>query len=212
GGTSHSRAGETRAPGYRTASSRKIPVPHKRVSRSPRGRHATRRERSPGAPRSRGRAPCCWDPEVRRWPPLAPYEPPRPAGRERKCQKLPATILLICSVYKQKSRRGHAEETCGIHHFAAAVTLRYPHGGGGKREYVFPIRGSAVDVSFSPQCQAYCCGVWASHRRRGNGHRAARGPFASTQWGARALLGPAQHALGCVTREPLARASRPLSR
>src|SRR5262249_6766106 len=68
-----------------------------------------------GAPRSRGRAPCCWDPEVRRWPPLAPYEPPRTAGRERKCQKLPSTILLICSVYKQKvdegMRRKHAGYT-----------------------------------------------------------------------------------------------------
>jgi hypothetical protein len=36
--------------------------------------------------------------------------------------------------------------------------------------------------------------------------------LAYTQWSARAMLGPAQHELGYVTREPLARASRLLSR
>ena len=45
------------------------------------------------------------------------------------------------------------------------------------------------------------CGAWASPRRRGNGRRSDRGPFAYTQWGARAMLGPAQHELGYVTRE-----------
>ena len=46
----------------------------------------------------------------------------------------------------------------------------------------------------------------------GLARRRDRGPFAYTQWGARAMLGPAQHELGSVTREPLARASRLLSR
>src|SRR6266705_2555802 len=36
------------------------------------------------------------NPGVRRWQRLAPYKPPRTAGRERKYQELPATILLIC--------------------------------------------------------------------------------------------------------------------
>jgi len=36
--------------------------------------------------------------------------------------------------------------------------------------------------------------------------------FAYAQWGAHALLGPGQHALGSVTREQLARAPRLLSR
>ena len=56
------------------------------------------------------------------------------------------------------------------------------------------------------------CGAWTSHRRRGNGRRSDRGPFAYTQWGARAMLGTAQHELGYVTREQLARVSRLLSR
>ena len=56
------------------------------------------------------------------------------------------------------------------------------------------------------------CGAWASHRRRGKGRRSDRGLLAYTQWGARAMLGPAQHELGYVTREQLARASRLLSR
>jgi hypothetical protein len=56
------------------------------------------------------------------------------------------------------------------------------------------------------------CGAWASHRGRGKGRRSDRGPFAYTQRGARAMLGTTQHELGYVTREPLARASRLLSR
>jgi hypothetical protein len=51
-----------------------------------------------------------------------------------------------------------------------------------------------------------------SARSRYATRRRERGPFAYTQWGARAMLGPAQHELGYVTREPLARASRLLSR
>jgi hypothetical protein len=39
---------------------------------------------------------------------------------------VPTTILLICSVDKQKKLTRNAEEICAIHHFAAAVTLRYP--------------------------------------------------------------------------------------
>jgi hypothetical protein len=38
---------------------------------------------------------------VRRWKPLAPYEPPRAERRERKCQKLPPVILPIRAVYKR---------------------------------------------------------------------------------------------------------------
>src|SRR5262249_12671542 len=97
------------------------PVPRKPAGLSHRGRHGTRRGRSPGAPRSRRRAPCCWDPEVRRWPLLAPYQPPRTAGRERKYQELPVTILLICSVYKQKINSG-----IGKKH---AIRIALPRGG-----------------------------------------------------------------------------------
>src|SRR5262249_45905432 len=41
-------------------------------------------------------------------------------------------------------------ETCGIHPFAA-VTLRYPHGGGGKSAFVFPIRPRLPSSYSCPQ-------------------------------------------------------------
>ena len=55
-------------------------------------------------------------------------------------------------------------------------------------------------------------GAWASHRRRGEGRHDDRGPLAYTPRGTRAMLSPAQHGLGYVTREQLVRASRRLSR
>ena len=65
-----------------------------------------RRARLPGAPRSRGRAPCGGEPEGRRWQPLAPDEPPRTAGRGGKGQELPSTTLLICAACKHNGAPG----------------------------------------------------------------------------------------------------------
>jgi hypothetical protein len=124
---------ENRGRGYRTIKSHKIPAAHTRGSLGHRGRQRARRERSPGAPRSRDRAPCDWGPGVRRSQPLAPYEPPRTAGREWTCQELPLTILLICSVYKNTSKMfGWREE--GNKWYAP----RCPCGGSGKIAFVFP--------------------------------------------------------------------------
>src|SRR5262249_3884103 len=105
-------------------------VGHRPASPWPRGHPRVRRERSPGAPRSRGRAPCRWDPEVRRWPLLAPYEPPRTAGREWKCQKLPLNILLKCSVCKQNVTLGYGGNTRYAPPCYCPLTLRCPRGGG----------------------------------------------------------------------------------
>src|SRR5262249_31288282 len=105
--------------GCHTASSRKIRAGHRRVSQSPRGRHRARREKSPGAQRSRGKTPCHWEPEVRRWALLAPYEAPRPSGKEWKCQELSLNILLICSVYKKNIDLGRGRK----HVVCAALPL-----------------------------------------------------------------------------------------
>jgi hypothetical protein len=91
---------------------RAIHVPHTQGSSWPRGRHGTRRGRSPGAPPSPGRAPSGWDPGVCRGEPLAPDEPPQTAGRGWKDQELPATILLMCSVCK---RNVISERSAALH-------------------------------------------------------------------------------------------------
>ena len=70
-----------------------------------------------------------WDPGVRRWQPLAPYEPPQTAGRGWKCQELPSTILLICSVYKQNITSGYGGNTRDAP-LCLLRTLRCPRGGG----------------------------------------------------------------------------------
>src|SRR5262252_6066046 len=127
----HSPAEESRGRGCHTARSRKTRVAHRRVSRSPRGRHGTRRGKSPGALQSHCRAPSGWDPEVRRWEPLAPYEPPRTIGRRWKGQDLSPTILHICTVYKQNVWLG--EE--GNKRYAP----RCPRGSGSKIPFEIPI-------------------------------------------------------------------------
>src|SRR5262249_32878290 len=96
-----------------------------------------------GAPRSHGRAPCRWDPEVRRWPLLAPYEPPRTAGREGKCQELSLIILLKCSVYKRNVTIGDEGNTRYAPPCYCPLTLRCPRGGG-KSAFEILIHGSTV--------------------------------------------------------------------
>src|SRR5262245_6155634 len=105
-------------------------VPHRWASRWPRGHPRVRRARSPGAPRSRGSAPCRGEPEVRRWPRLAPYEPPRTAGREWTCQEWPPNILLKCSVYKPNVPLGYGGNTGYAPPCYCPLTLRCPRGGG----------------------------------------------------------------------------------
>src|SRR5215472_11286320 len=89
-----------------------------------------RRERSPGALRSHGRAPCRWDPEVRKWPLRVPDEPPWTAGRQWKCQELSSNILLFCSVYKQNSTIEYGGNTRYAPPCYCPLTLRCPRGGG----------------------------------------------------------------------------------
>src|SRR5499427_857536 len=129
-----SPAEESRGRGCHTASSRKTRVAHRRGSRSPRGRHGTKRGKSPGALQSHCRAPSGWDPEVRRWEPLAPYEPPRTGGRRWKGQDLSPTILHICTVYKQNVWLG--EE--GNKRYAP----RCPRGSGSKIPFEIPIHST----------------------------------------------------------------------
>src|SRR5436190_19081596 len=64
-------------------------------------------------------------PGVRSWQLLAPYEPPRTAGREWKCRELPSNILLKYSVYKQKIGPGMRRKHAG--------RIALPCGGGGKK-------------------------------------------------------------------------------
>ena len=54
----------------------------------------------------------------------------------------------LFSIQAKKLTR-NAEEICGIHHFAAAVTLRYPlirypHGGSGKSAFDNHLEGSSI--------------------------------------------------------------------
>src|SRR5215467_3427405 len=134
-----SPAEESRGRGCHTASSRQIRVAYRWVSRSPRGRHGTRRGKSPGALQSHCRAPSGWDPEVRRWEPLAPYEPPRTVGRRWKGQDLSPTILHICTVYKQNVWLG--EE--GNKRYAP----RCPRGSGSKIPFEIPIHSKLCFLS-----------------------------------------------------------------
>ena len=124
GGRCHSPGAESHGQESHTADSHKIRVGHRSASPWHQDQPRTRRERSPGAPRSRGRAPCRWDPGVCRWQRLAPYEPPQTAGREWKCQELPSNILLKCSVYKQKVDQGMRRKHAG--------RIPLPCGGGKK--------------------------------------------------------------------------------
>src|SRR5262249_22211158 len=108
-----------------------------------------RRGRSPGVLRSRGRAPCRWDPEVRRWPRLAPYEPPRTAGREWTCQELSLKILLTCSVYKQNVSLGYGGNTRYAPPCYCTLTLRCPCGGG-KSAFEILIHPGAGELPVNP--------------------------------------------------------------
>src|SRR5262249_33745053 len=114
-GTCHSPGGESHGPGGRTASSRKIHVPHRSVDLSHRGRRQARRERSPSALRSRGRAPCGSDPGVHRWQQLVPCVPPPYSieGREMTGKTLDYTAHMYSS--KEKLQRGEGRPS-STHH------------------------------------------------------------------------------------------------
>src|SRR5207244_12840064 len=128
---------ESHARGCHTANNRRIRAGHRPASQGHQGRPRARRERSPGAPQSRCRAPCGWDLGVRRWPTAGAIRAPTSKWEVMEVPGVATYYTAHLFSIQAKYFVGEKKETRSMRRLVAALVPCCPCGSGAKERLFF---------------------------------------------------------------------------